>query len=190
MGVLRRCCHGNQNEESLDEVQRLERNKRERRIEQLQLCITCGAICLGIYFVRQSTTCQETNPSLYDFVRFFVWFLFFLYTFLYLFCLIAFCIILRLSFLSRLAKTSNAAAKDTFDSIPLVSQESKQIEASTESVCCVCMDELIGDKPVKKMPCDHMIHAECLKTWLNVGKTCPMCRTDLDVAVREAASPV
>ena len=146
---------------------------------------------LGIYFVRQSETCEETNPGLYGFVSTYVWFVFILHVSINLLVVILYCAFLRMAFLARLAKTSQAAADDTFDSIPIVDQTTIQIDEVTfENTCCVCLEELLGNQPVKKTPCDHMIHADCLKSWLDVGKTCPMCRTDLDVACRESAVPV
>ncbi len=45
--------------------------------------------------------------------------------------------------------------------------------------CAVCMDALeIGDKVIR-LPCLDQFHAQCIGPWLNQGKNCPTCRTEL-----------
>ncbi len=44
---------------------------------------------------------------------------------------------------------------------------------SVDSICIVCRDEMeVG----KKLPCGHILHLECLRSWLQQDPTCPLCR--------------
>jgi hypothetical protein len=44
--------------------------------------------------------------------------------------------------------------------------------------CPICL-EAGKDSIFVKTECNHYFHKECLLEWLNVKKTCPMCRMDL-----------
>ena len=44
---------------------------------------------------------------------------------------------------------------------------------SVDSICIVCRDEMEAGK---KLPCGHILHLECLRSWLQQDPTCPLCR--------------
>ena len=44
--------------------------------------------------------------------------------------------------------------------------------------CPICL-EAGKDSIIVKTECNHYFHKECLLEWLNVTKSCPMCRMDL-----------
>merc|ERR1712083_513736 len=53
--------------------------------------------------------------------------------------------------------------------------------------CCVCQSCFDTVRPIKRTPCGHFFHEECLGTWLeNFAKSCPLCRTNLEEAIEEA----
>ena len=151
-------------------------------------------VLMGVHWVKQSDTCKDTNPELFKFVS---WYVYFVMT-LQIVSIVLSCMFMGFLFYlmnNGYFRTQQAASGETFDAIPLVPlgpDGSPQINAendgSSENTCCVCFEEFGGNKPVKKTPCGHMIHAECLKPWLNVARTCPICRTDLDQACRQAAA--
>ena len=39
---------------------------------------------------------------------------------------------------------------------------------------------LILDEIIKKMPCKHIFHRECIKQWFKSNHTCPVCRADIE----------
>merc|ERR1712186_26886 len=46
--------------------------------------------------------------------------------------------------------------------------------------CSVCLDDFDDKKLiVRTKHCDHMFHKQCLQGWLQVNRTCPLCRLDL-----------
>lgn len=52
--------------------------------------------------------------------------------------------------------------------------------------CSVCMDDLSEGQEVKRLPCRHAFHRECIYNWLCRESTkCPVCRTDTRVPSSE-----
>lgn len=49
--------------------------------------------------------------------------------------------------------------------------------AQTDKVCIICRDELTQN--VKKLPCGHFFHFNCLKTWIERQQSCPTCRRQI-----------
>ena len=45
--------------------------------------------------------------------------------------------------------------------------------------CPVCLESFAGSEVRVIKECMHMIHDECLMTWLSNNRTCPVCRTSL-----------
>lgn len=62
-------------------------------------------------------------------------------------------------------------------------------EVAREEVCIICREEMThwqpGDRPAarvserlrpKKLPCGHILHFSCLRSWLERQQNCPTCR--------------
>ncbi|KAI7901315.1 uncharacterized protein BX663DRAFT_104694 [Cokeromyces recurvatus] len=49
-------------------------------------------------------------------------------------------------------------------------------EKSQETDCAVCKDQFGVEEEVIELPCDHIFHDECIKPWLKLNSTCPVCR--------------
>jgi hypothetical protein len=45
--------------------------------------------------------------------------------------------------------------------------------------CAVCKDGVATGDRVKRMPCSHRYHEECIVPWLEVRNSCPLCRFEL-----------
>ena len=43
--------------------------------------------------------------------------------------------------------------------------------------CPICQEELKTE--VRRMPCGHMYHRECLTRWLELHNSCPVCRSSI-----------
>eukprot|EP00286_Rhodomonas_abbreviata_P018742 CAMPEP_0181301132 /NCGR_PEP_ID=MMETSP1101-20121128/7259_1 /TAXON_ID=46948 /ORGANISM="Rhodomonas abbreviata, Strain Caron Lab Isolate" /LENGTH=336 /DNA_ID=CAMNT_0023406413 /DNA_START=442 /DNA_END=1448 /DNA_ORIENTATION=+ len=57
--------------------------------------------------------------------------------------------------------------------------------ARIDRTCIICREEMQHDH-AKKLPCDHVFHFDCLRSWLEENNTCPTCRTPVE-ADRPAA---
>ncbi|KAI8081887.1 uncharacterized protein B0P05DRAFT_452764, partial [Gilbertella persicaria] len=49
-------------------------------------------------------------------------------------------------------------------------------EKSQETDCAVCKDHFELDEQVIELPCQHIFHDDCIKPWLKLNGTCPVCR--------------
>ena len=56
----------------------------------------------------------------------------------------------------------------------VVSQE--QLSQLSEDFCSICFSEFGLDQEIKRPPCLHIFHTECLNTWLSKDRRCPHCR--------------
>ena len=61
----------------------------------------------------------------------------------------------------------------------------------SDNVCIICREEMVGVTVVngqaistggslaKKLPCGHIFHVSCLRSWFQRQQTCPTCRLDV-----------
>ena len=61
--------------------------------------------------------------------------------------------------------------------VPAVAHAStrRQIEGGREE-CVICLSEMEDDDVVRLLPCSHIMHAECVDTWLSSSPCCPCCK--------------
>ena len=45
--------------------------------------------------------------------------------------------------------------------------------------CCICLNDIIKNEEVVKLPCNHIHHWNCCINWLKYKKNCPMCRFEI-----------
>jgi len=50
--------------------------------------------------------------------------------------------------------------------------------AETDNVCIICREEMVAPS-AKKLPCGHIFHRNCLRSWFQRQQTCPTCRLDV-----------
>ncbi|XP_078393412.1 E3 ubiquitin-protein ligase synoviolin [Cetorhinus maximus] len=47
----------------------------------------------------------------------------------------------------------------------------------TDNVCIICREEMVTG--AKRLPCNHIFHTSCLRSWFQRQQTCPTCRMDV-----------
>lgn len=57
--------------------------------------------------------------------------------------------------------------------------------AAAQSQCMVCLSDFAADEEVRRLPCGHMFHAACIDEWLRRCTDCPICKANVDRAVRQ-----
>lgn len=69
-------------------------------------------------------------------------------------------------------------AKEKIDDIPKVEVTAEEVERKLQ--CSVCWEDFKIDEKVRKLPCSHLYHEDCIVPWLNLHGTCPICRKSLN----------
>ncbi|XP_040321708.1 E3 ubiquitin-protein ligase synoviolin isoform X3 [Herpailurus yagouaroundi] len=58
---------------------------------------------------------------------------------------------------------------------------------ATDNVCIICREEMVTG--AKRLPCNHIFHTSCLRSWFQRQQTCPTCRMDVLRASLPTQSP-
>lgn len=64
--------------------------------------------------------------------------------------------------------------KEDITGLPTISITQEHIDHKEQ--CSICMDEFELDESVNQLRCDHFFHKDCIKPWLELHATCPVCR--------------
>lgn len=150
-------------------------------------------LIVGIVLFYQTETCAKTNPALYICVRNYLIFLSVNW---------ALCVILPIIFVVVVIYLMMAgmfpgegASPDvikkmesiTYD--PSLFQEDGKIDDDKPApACCICLVRYNEESSIKRTPCQHIFHEECLGKWLQNNTTCPLCREDVQDAVMGGGS--
>ncbi|XP_059811125.1 E3 ubiquitin-protein ligase synoviolin isoform X2 [Hypanus sabinus] len=57
----------------------------------------------------------------------------------------------------------------------------------TDNVCIICREEMVTG--AKRLPCNHIFHTSCLRSWFQRQQTCPTCRMDVLRTTLPAQTP-
>ncbi|XP_022734928.1 E3 ubiquitin-protein ligase RING1-like [Durio zibethinus] len=68
------------------------------------------------------------------------------------------------------------ASKASIEAMPSV-----EIGESEDGECVVCLEEWKPGEVAKEMPCKHKFHDECIRKWLGLHGSCPVCRYKMPV---------
>lgn len=68
-------------------------------------------------------------------------------------------------------------SKDVIDALPLVEVTEQQV--SIKMQCSVCWEDFQFRENVRQLPCCHIYHDPCIRPWLELHGTCPICRQNL-----------
>ena len=74
------------------------------------------------------------------------------------------------------------ADQGEIDALPEVQLD----ETIEEYECPVCMENMATNDIVRTLPCFHRLHKDCIDKWLEVRKTCPICKTSVGVGDEDA----
>ncbi|KAK7266657.1 hypothetical protein RIF29_19307 [Crotalaria pallida] len=75
-------------------------------------------------------------------------------------------------------KGSPPAAKSVVESLPVVELTKEELQGKNVA-CAVCKDEILMEEKVRRLPCSHCYHGDCIMPWLGIRNTCPVCRFEL-----------
>ncbi|XP_022906180.1 E3 ubiquitin-protein ligase Iruka-like isoform X2 [Onthophagus taurus] len=68
-------------------------------------------------------------------------------------------------------------SKEVIDALPSVDVTESQVNAKLQ--CSVCWEDFQFQEKVRQLPCQHVYHEPCIRPWLELHGTCPICRQNL-----------
>ncbi|KAL3844087.1 hypothetical protein ACJIZ3_001490 [Penstemon smallii] len=72
------------------------------------------------------------------------------------------------------------ASKEVVAKLPVTDvTEDFILKLGKDAVCSICQENLVIDDKMQELPCKHMFHPPCLKSWLDQHNSCPICRHEL-----------
>ncbi|CAK1580818.1 unnamed protein product [Parnassius mnemosyne] len=66
---------------------------------------------------------------------------------------------------------------DQLASLPSETVSADQAAANTS--CSVCWDNFLEGESISRLECEHVFHSACIRPWLQLHATCPICRRSL-----------
>ncbi|XP_063953191.1 E3 ubiquitin-protein ligase arkadia-C-like isoform X2 [Lytechinus pictus] len=71
------------------------------------------------------------------------------------------------------------------------SQETGEVEGAAKisdddmEKCTICLSFFEDEEEVRRLPCMHLFHEECVDQWLVTNKRCPICRVDIETRMHK-----
>nr|GMD84524.1 probable E3 ubiquitin-protein ligase RHC1A [Ipomoea batatas] len=69
------------------------------------------------------------------------------------------------------------ASRSSIESLPTVKISRKHVRSDLH--CPVCKEKYEMGTEVRKLPCKHLYHSDCIIPWLQQRNSCPVCRREL-----------
>ncbi|XP_054161376.1 E3 ubiquitin-protein ligase Arkadia-like [Oppia nitens] len=87
-------------------------------------------------------------------------------------------------------QTINRGASQTIIERNTFPHKYKRIKLSTPEddcieKCTICLSEFEDNEDVRRLPCMHLFHIECVDQWLTTNKRCPICRVDIEEHMKD-----
>lgn len=51
--------------------------------------------------------------------------------------------------------------------------------------CTICLSLFEIENDVRRLPCMHLFHMDCVDQWLVTNKHCPICRVDIETRLNK-----
>ena len=78
----------------------------------------------------------------------------------------------------RMGKVSKGLSEEA---IKKLKKEKYVKNKFSEDKCIICQYEYKVDEQLIILPCNHNFHLECIIEWLKKEKTCPFCKSEINI---------
>jgi len=89
----------------------------------------------------------------------------------------------RLIEVQEMLSRRRGLANETIDSVAKFRWSEVKTNYS-QTQCMVCLSNFSDEEEVRPLPCGHVFHAPCIDEWLRRCTDCPICKANVDRAVR------
>ncbi|XP_063992054.1 dual specificity protein kinase splA isoform X2 [Diachasmimorpha longicaudata] len=98
---------------------------------------------------------------------------------------------MRIVDLRRMSHINCGATQESIEShtFPHKYKLVKKLESGEDmEKCTICLSEFEDCESVRRLPCMHLFHKDCVDQWLCTNKRCPICRVDIETFPRKELS--
>jgi len=71
------------------------------------------------------------------------------------------------------------AAKKIVEEMEETTSFGRNDQFETENGCSICLQQFVGNQPIRVLPCRHRYHSNCVDDWLIKKRRCPLCSYDI-----------
>lgn len=135
---------------------------------------------IGNYWIYTSYTCIDTAPLLFKVSLAWIILGYVLLAIPLFVCGAMICCLPCVLFAMRAFKEAenNAESDKVIKAIPAERFHTGDI-AEEDAVCVICLSSYEENEKLKKLPCKHHFHADCIDEWIRVNRSCPLCMRKL-----------
>ena len=76
-------------------------------------------------------------------------------------------------------KKTNYLNQKIMDNIEIYKMKNVEKLDNDKKKCTICLKNYVDGEDSIALPCTHIFHADCIKTWVKEHKTCPICKKDI-----------
>lgn len=85
---------------------------------------------------------------------------------------------------AQAAETKAADEERCERALAAIPEELLTISSASEGdPCAICQDTMLAGEGIRRMPCGHVFHAECIGRWMRVKLTCPLDALPIDEGI-------
>lgn len=90
-------------------------------------------------------------------------------------------------FEDNLLNVNRGASKEVIESntLPYTFKKVMKGDENETEKCTICLSDFEELERVRRLPCMHLFHIDCVDQWLSTNKRCPICRVDIETKANQ-----
>ena len=84
-----------------------------------------------------------------------------------------------MTFLILRIKKTNGLEQQIIDNMEIYKMKNVEKLDNDKKKCTICLENYVDGDDSIALPCIHIFHADCIKTWVKDHNTCPICKKDI-----------
>ena len=85
-------------------------------------------------------------------------------------------------------KKTNGLEQQIIDNMEIYKMKNVEKLDNDKKKCTICLENYVDGDDSIALPCIHIFHADCIKTWVKDHNTCPICKKDINYENEEVVN--
>lgn len=91
----------------------------------------------------------------------------------------------RLIEVQEMLSRRRGLSNDTITRLEMIRWDTSSSRDFDQTQCMVCLSNFTSGEEVRRLPCNHLFHVNCIDEWLRRCTDCPICKANVDQAVTQ-----